>query len=216
MVKSTRKVRISTGNRSQLFRSHRRNLNVARRRGMASSTVKSMAARVRNFTRNAKNKTKEAQTARVKMANIVVKLRVMNNQLKLALEIYNDRVEDEQEGPLIDAVSMFLDSIKSNVEDREDEFEGFVPDDDIGVYEYVDEFTEYIDDDIISGYKKAALADISNRVKESEVILKMLISAIESNARDLNEGIAADRSDRLAVAVNNMMDGIERMNNGNL
>ena len=108
---------------------------------------------------------------------------------------------------------MFLDSIKSNVEDNEDDFDGFVPDDDIGVYEYVDEFTEYIDDDIISGYKKAALADISNRVKESEVILKILISAIESNARDLNEGIAADRSDGLAVAVNNMMDGVERMNN---
>ena len=213
MVKGTQKVRISTGNRSQLLRSHRRNLNTARRRGMASSTVKSMVARVRNFTRNAKNKAKEAQTARVKMANIVVKLRIMNNQLKLALDIYNDRVEKEQGGDLIDAVSMFLDSIKSDVEEKEDDFEGFVPDDDLGVYEYVDEFTEYIDDDIITGYKKASLADISNRVKESGVILKILQSAIESNARNLNEGIAADRSDRLAVAVNNMMDGVERMNN---
>jgi len=180
---------------------------------MASSSVKSMAARVRNFTRNAKNKAKEAQTSRVKMANIVVKLRVMNNQLKLALNIYNGRVEEQQEGPLIDAVSMFLDSIKSNVEDNEDELEGFVPDDDLGVYEYVDEFTEYIDDDIINGYKKASLSDINNRVKESYIILKILHLAIESNARNLNEAIATDSSDRLAVAVHNMMDGVERMNN---
>ena len=206
-------MRISTGNRSQLFRSHRRSLNVARRRGMAPSTVKSMAARVRNFTRNARNKTKAAQTARVKMANIVVKLRNMNNQLKLALDIYNERVEEQQSGPLIDAVSMFLDSIKADVEEIEDDFEGFVPDDDLGVYEYVDEFTEYIDDDIISGYKKASLANISNRVTESGVILKILQSAIESNARSLNEAIATDSSDRLAVAVNNIMGGVERMNN---
>ena len=171
-----------------------------------------MAARVRNFTRNAKNKAKEAQTARVKMAYIVVRLRTMNNQLKLALDIYNERVEEQQEGHLIDAVSMFLDSIKADVEEKEDEFEGFVPDDDLGVYEYVDEFTEYIDDDIITGYKKASLADISNRVKESGVILKILQSAIESNARSLNEGVAADASDRLAIAVNNMMDGVEHMN----
>lgn len=179
---------------------------------MAPSTVKSMSARVRNFTRNARNKAKAAQTARVKMANIVVKLRNMNNQLKLALDIYNERVEEQQSGPLIDAVSMFLDSIKADVGEIEDDFEGFVPDDDLGVYEYVDEFTEYIDDDIISGYKKASLADISNRVKESGVILKILQSAIESNARSLNDAIATDASDRLAVAVNNMMDGVESMN----
>jgi small-conductance mechanosensitive channel len=203
------------GNKSVLFRSHRRNLNVARRRGLPNSTVRSLASRVRSVTQRNKNKANEADKSRIKMSSKVAKLREINRQLKKALDMYIEELDNETvSSPLMDAVSALLDDIRESIEQKKDELDGFTIEED-NQYEYVDELSDFIDDSVIHGYKKAPSSNIRNRVKNSEIIINVLVQSIQRNADKLHEAMASNKSE-LAMAIDDMIDMAGNDMNNNL
>jgi hypothetical protein len=192
--KGSRRTEINKGKRSVLFRNYKRNVRTAEHRGLPNSTVRSLASRVRNVTRNMKNKAKEAMRSRVKMSGKVVKLREINIQLSKALDIYIDELnEDNLSGDLIDAVSMLLERIYSETERVKDQLHGFKTEE-TNQYEYVVKLSDYIDDDIISGYKKASSANIDGRVKESEILIEILTKSIKASIHDIETALKASKS----------------------
>ena len=114
----------------------------------------------------------------------------------------------------MDAVSALLDDIRESIEQKKDELDGFTIEED-NQYEYVDELTDFIDYNIIQGYKKAKLSNISNRVKNSEIIINVLVQSIQRNAGNLHEAMASNKSE-LAMAIDDMIDMAGNDMNNNL
>ena len=211
--------KLNASRKAELMRSYKKDLQIARHRGFPNTSVVSLSSRQKqNLTRRAdKNKNKQEASKRAKMAQSVVKLRYLNKQLKTALDAYNDKTEEGNlSGELIDAVSILIDSIKGRIQDMRASLPGFKSDNADYPYEFVDDFSDYIDDDIIHGFKKANHMNVERRVKESNVILKILQDSIVENARDLNAAIEADTRNQneinnnddnndLAEALENMM-----------
>ena len=211
--------KLNTLRKAELMRSYKKDLQIARHRGFPNTSVMSLKTRKqRNLTRRANiNKSKEEASKRAKMAQSVVKLRYLNKQLKTALDAYNDKTEEGNvSGELIDAVSILIDSIKGRIENMRASLPGFKSDNIDHPYEFLDDFSDYIDDDIIHGFKKASHMNVERRVKESNVILKILHDSIMENARDLNAAIEADMKNQNEINNNNddnndLADALENM-----
>ena len=213
-MKGSRRTEINKGKRSVLFRNYKRNLRTAKHRGLSNSGVRSLASRVRNATRNLKNKAKEAARSRVKMSGKVVKLREINTQLAIALDMYIDELNDDNlSGDLIDAVSMFLDRIFNETEEVKDQLHGFKTTE-TNQYEYVVKLSDYIDDDIIHGYKRASSENIGRRVKESEILIEILTDSIRASADDIQTAIKAHKenmNENNAANSNNNKNGADEL-----
>jgi hypothetical protein len=180
--KSNKTRKINFHRKSELIRQYREDLKIARRRGMSNLSVKSLNTRRKqnDNQQTAKNNANHEASKRVKIAQSVIKLRYLNKQLKTSLDLYNDKIEEGHvSDKVLDGVSVLIDSIKVRVDDMKGSLTGFHSNNDDHPYEFVDDFSDYIDDDIIHGFKKASYTSIEKRVKISNVILKILEDSIK-------------------------------------
>lgn len=210
--------KINFHRKSELIRQYREDLKMARRRGIPNSSVKSLNTRRKqnDNQQTAKNKPNHEASKRVKIAQSVIKLRYLNKQLKTSLDLYNDKIkEGHVSDKILDGVSILIDSIKVRVEDMKASLTGFHSNNVDHPYEFVDDFSDYIDDDIIYGFKKASYMNIEKRVKISNVILKILEDSIKdvdeffsTQSKASNNNTNDDNNkdnDKLVEALENMM-----------
>jgi polyhydroxyalkanoate synthesis regulator phasin len=185
-VKETRKMKLPLANRAQAARNTRRNAKASVHRGHVSQSghpiFKSYHSRVVNATRKASNKANKNAERHIKLDKSVGKLRVINNKIRNALKIYDAKVEQgEVSDDIIDAVSIFLSSIK----DALDESDLDLDINEENPADYVDELTKYIKRNLIDNYNNGK--SIDKKVKEAVYILNVFRDSVKENEEGARE-----------------------------
>ena len=209
-LKGAKTRRLSGKEKAEILKSYLRNLRISRHRRFPNTSVKPISRRISNYLENIKDKKKqEEEDNKVKIVSIVVRLRRINNQLKKALEIYDEEVETNNNSDIVEAVSVFLSTVYDVTQETPEVLEVFQSYED-NPADYVEELTDYIDENIIKGYKKVSKAELSNRIRISTAIIDVLFKAIMANVDSLNMAISGSR-DKLSSTMKSMIDDVEML-----
>ena len=141
---------------------------------------------------------------RVKMDVIVRKLRDINNDLEGAIEAYDEKVSEENsESDLMTAVSVFLSDIADTISAKKDALPGLDASSE-NPADFVEGLVEYINGQIVTGYKKAG--NLVARIRMANVITPLLRACIARHSSDIKGAIASETAeDELADAMAELM-----------